>query len=196
MKELKKFRQFLNEGEQTNEGFLDSIFAPEKKVWRQFLQRQADQDGDEEEDPMDHFDFLPPGQLDAGYAEMIHMISSEDGIRNHPKIDAFIKSIAQGREGTGSRRIRAKYQELKNQLNEELNEEEINEEKALSVQIKPIPVTLTREDFDTDEEWDEFVEMLRGNNWDEFNYFVDEVYQWDYQVRIEGLKGGPVVINK
>ena len=37
----------------------------------------------------------------------------------------------------------------------------LNEEKALSVQIKPIPVTLTREDFDTDEEWDEFVEMLR-----------------------------------
>jgi len=72
----------------------------------------------------------------------------------------------------------------------------LNEEKALSVQIKPIPVTLTREDFDTDEEWDEFVEMLRGNNWDEFNYFVNEVYQWDYQVRIEGLKGGPVVINK
>ena len=124
MKELNRFRKFLTE-EQTNEGFFDSIFAPEKKIWRQKLQQQADQG--EEEDPMDHFDFLPPGQLDGGYAEMIHMISSEDGIRNHPKIDAFIKSIARGEQGIGSRQIRAKYQELKNQLNEELNEEEINE---------------------------------------------------------------------
>jgi len=51
----------------------------------------------------------------------------------------------------------------------------------IEVQIKPVSVSFCRDDFETNEEWEKFVEELKQNDSFAFDHFIDNI-DWDQKI--------------